>query len=451
MSKILIVDDDRDTQWSLSNILQAEGYEAVAIDDGRKALKKLRTYSPDIVLLDIRLPRMNGMEVLREIKEIDRHIGVIMLTAYGGVNEAVRAMKLGAFDYINKPFNNEELVLTIRKALLVATARDLRGRFDGKIDPQPFNGENHAIKEIMKQVEIVAPTNMTVFLHGESGTGKGLVTRLIHQKSLRCDKPLVTVDCGTLPENLVESELFGYEKGAFTGANEKKEGRFESANGGSLFLDEISNLPLPLQAKLLGVLQQRKVQHLGSTKEIKIDVRVFAATNKDLSEEVKKGSFREDLYHRLNEFNITLPPLRERKDDIPLLVKHLIEEANTELNKNVEGISETALQCLLSYHWPGNVRELRNTIRRAVLMADSNLIKEATLTPHFSWTERFHSGEKLYEGLSLKDMVRKVSEEVEKSALKRALAQTGYNKTRAAKLLRIDRMTLYSKMKTYRL
>ncbi|MDP2168698.1 MAG: sigma-54 dependent transcriptional regulator [Thermodesulfovibrionales bacterium] len=451
MRKILIVDDDRDTQWSLSTILQAEGYEAAAIDDGRKALKKLRTYSPDIVLLDFRLPGMDGMEVLSEIKEIDRDVGVIMLTAYGGAKEAVQAMKLGAFDYITKPFNNEELVLTIKKALLASEVGDLKRRVDEKTDLQPFKGESPAIKQVMKQVAIVAPTNMTVVIQGESGTGKGLVARLIHQKSPRRDKPFVTVDCGTLPENLVESELFGYEKGAFTGANGKKEGKFEAANSGTIFLDEISNLSLPLQAKLLRVLQERKLQRIGSTKEITIDVRVLAATNKILSDEVKKGSFREDLYHRLNEFDITLPPLRERKDDMPLLVKHFIKEANFELDRKAEGISGTALQCLLSYHWPGNARELKNTVRKAVLMANSNLINEVHLNPYFSGTERFNPMEGLYEGLSLRDMARKAAEEVEKSALKMALENAGNNKTRAARLLRIDRMTLYSKMKAFKL
>jgi DNA-binding NtrC family response regulator len=369
-------------------------------------------------------------------------------------------MKLGAFDYITKPFDNEEIMLNIKKALETRSLRmeveDLRRRLEEKTAITQFVGESPQIRQVMNQVKMVAPTDMTVIIQGESGTGKEMIARMIHQESPRHDKPFVAVDCGTLPENLVESELFGYEKGAFTGADAQKEGKFESANGGTLFLDEITNLLQSLQAKLLRVIQERKVQHLGGTKEIKIDVRIIAATNTILSDEVKKGRFRDDLYHRLNEFNIVLPSVREREKDIPILAKYFLEEANLEFNKKIEGISSEAMKSLFNYHWPGNVRELRNDIRRAVLVTDSNYIKEINLPlPHpppsrggggclFEDFDRLN----LDKDTSLREITRKATETIEKEMIKKALAEAKNNKSKAAKILKIDRMTLYSKIKS---
>lgn len=454
LDKILIVDDDKNIQQILSDIIKSEGYEVITAGNGRKALKEIRTRSPDLVLLDIRLPEMDGMKVLKEIKKGDKNLIVIMLTAHGEVKSAVQAIKLGAFDYITKPFDNEELVLNIKRALetryLRTEVEDLRRRLEEKTATAQFIAESPRIKESLNQVGIVAPTNMTVIIQGESGTGKELIARLIHQGSPRHDKPFIAIDCGTLPENLVESELFGYERGAFTGADKTKEGKFETANEGTLFLDEIINLPQSLQAKLLRVIQERKVQRLGSTKEIKIDVRIIAATNTILSDEVKKGRFREDLYHRLNEFSVNLPSLRERQEDIPLLARYFLEEANQELNKKIEGISGEAMKSLLNYHWPGNVRELRNEIRKAVLLTDSNYIGEFNLLPVdvASNLERYDLLTDLDKGISLREITRKTAEKVEKEIIKRALAKAKNNKVKAAKILKIDRMTLYSKIKS---
>lgn len=443
MDKILIVDDDKDMRDILSDIIKSGGYEAITAGDGRKALKEVRAHSPDMVLLDIRLPEMDGMKVLEEIKKIDKDLIAIMLTAYGGVKDAVHSMKLGAFDYITKPFDNEEIVLNIKRALqtryLSKGMESLRNRL----------GESPQIKQVLNQVKMVAPTNMTVIIQGESGTGKELIAQMIHQESLRKDKPFIAIDCGAIPETLVESEFFGYERGSFSGADERREGKFEQANEGTLFLDEITNLPKTLQIKLLRVIQEHKVQHLGGTKEIKIDVRIIAATNTILSDEVLKGKFRDDLYHRLNEFNIVLPPLRYREEDIPLFVKHFLEEANLEFNKKVEGVSGETMKSFLNYHWPGNVRELRNTVRRAVLLTDSNYIREINLpVDAASDSERFDPLEDLDKGMSLREITKKTTEMTEKEVIKKALIQAKNNKTKAAKILQIDRMTLYSKMKS---
>jgi DNA-binding NtrC family response regulator len=460
MDKILIVDDDKDMRDILSNLISSDGYKAITASNGRKALIETRAHSPDLVLLDIRLPEIDGLKVLEEIKKMDKDIPIIMLTAYEDVKSAVQAMKSGAFDYITKPFDNEEMALNIKRALqtryLYREVENLRRRLEEKTDRARFMGESPRIKQVLNQVKLIAPTNMTVIIQGESGTGKELIARMIHEESLRHDKPFIAVDCGTLPENLVESELFGYEKGAFTGADKRKEGSFESANGGTLFLDEMINLPLSLQVKLLRVIQERKVQHLGGTKEIKIDVRIITATNAILADEVKKGRFRGDLYYRLNEFNINLPPLREREEDIPSLAKYFLEEAKLEFNKKIEDISGEGMKSLLNYSWPGNVRELRNEVRKAALLTDSNYIREINLPVDV--TSNFEivipprpplekGGEGGFEGLSLREATKKITEEAEKKVIKEALAQAKNNKSKAAKILKIDRMTLYSKIK----
>ncbi|MFZ2937698.1 MAG: sigma-54 dependent transcriptional regulator, partial [Candidatus Omnitrophota bacterium] len=308
METILIVDDNQDMRFTLSNILKEEGYETITAGDGERAIKEVKHKSPNLVLLDIKLPGMDGMKILEDMKKIDKDLIIIMLTAFGDVQGAVRAMKIGAFDYITKPFDNEEIVLIIKKALqtqyLSKEVEVLRKRLGEKTAIEEVMGESPQIKQVLNQVNIIAPTNMTVILQGESGTGKELISQMIHQKSKRKDKPFIAVDCGAIPETLVESELFGYEKGAFTGADERKEGKFEQANGGTLFLDEISNLTDGIQMKLLRIIQEKKVQHLGGRKDIKIDVRIIVATKTNLSEAMRVGKFRDDLFHRLNEFHI---------------------------------------------------------------------------------------------------------------------------------------------------
>ena len=459
MYKILIVDDNADLRFNLSSILKDDSYDVAAVADGKAALKAVQNNSPNLVLLDIRLPEMDGIKILEKAKKIDKDLIIIMLTAYADVKDAVKAMKLGAYDYITKPFDNEELILIIKRALqtqyLSKEVESLRERLGEKTVTEEMMGGSKQIKQVLNQVKIIAPTNMTVIIQGESGTGKELIANMIHENSLRKDKPFVAIDCGAIPETLVESELFGYEKGAFTGADDRKEGKFEQVNGGTLFLDEITNLPNSTQVKLLRVIQERKLQHLGGKKDIKVDVRIIVATNINLSEAVKAGRLRNDLFYRLNEFQIELPRLQERRDDIPILAKFFLREANQDLNKKVEGISSETMRMLLNYHWPGNVRQLKNVIKKAVLLCDSNLINLA----HISLDNVGSSNEnkdfipqvELEEDVSLHEMTKKATRQLEQDIIKQALIKAGGNKTKTAKILKIDRMTLYSKLKELQL
>ena len=456
MEKILIIDDNKDLRFNLSGILKKEGYDVVAVGDGREALKTVDKESPNLVLLDIRLPGVNGMKLLEEMKKIDKDLVIIMLTAYGEVKDAVKAMKLGAYDYITKPFTNGGLIFIVKRALqtqyLSKEVESLRKRLGETAVIDQVMGESPQIKKVLKQVQIIAQTNMTVVLQGESGTGKEIIANMIHQKSPRKDKPFVPIDCGAIPETLVESELFGYEKGAFTGAEDRKEGKFEQANGGTLFLDEITNFSDSIQMKFLRVLEERKLRHLGGRKDIKIDVRIIAASNINLFEAVQGGKFRNELFHRLNEFHISLPALRERKDDIPMLAKYFLDEATRELNKKVERISGEAMKFFLAYHWPGNVRELKNIIKRAVLLADSNMISPAHLSLNNTHLPKSHEvRQDLEKDISLREMIKKATKEIERDFITQALAKVGGNKTKAAKILKIDRVTLYSKIKSFNL
>jgi len=457
VEKILIVDDDKDLRFNLSCILKEEGYEVIPAADGKQALNALAKSAPDLVLLDIKLPGMDGVELLEEMKKIEKNLPIIMLTAYSDVKSAVKTMKSGAFDYITKPFDEEELILVIEKALhtqsLSREVESLRKKLGQVLAPiEEMMGESPQIKQVLKQVEIIASTNMTVILQGESGTGKEVIAKMIHEKSLRKDKPFIAIDCGAIPDTLVESELFGYEKGAFTGAEERKEGKFEQANGGTLFFDEITNLPNSIQMKLLRAVQERKFQHLGGKIDISVDVRIIVATNIGLSEAVRMGEFRDDLFHRLNEFHIDLPSLRERKEDLPVLTKYFLDEANRELGKKTGGFSGEAMRFLLDYHWPGNIRELKNVIKRAVLLADSKDITPAHLSlnngtqptqPHLQLDTK--------EGASLREAKERSVGQIEEKMIKEAMIKAGGNKTKAARILKIDRTTLYSKIKEFQI
>lgn len=456
MKNILIVDDDQDLRFNLSHILKEEGFNVIDARNGREALKILRESSPDLVLLDMRLPGMDGMKILQEMRKSDKDLIIIMLTAYGDVKGAVSAMKLGAFDYVNKPFDDEELILIIKKALqtqsLSKEVDSLRKKLGEKKSVNEIVGESPSIKLVLKQVEIIASTNMTVLIQGASGTGKELIARLIHQKSLRKDKPFVAIDCGALPETLVESEFFGYEKGAFTGAEDRKDGKFEQANGGTLFLDEITNLSEAAQMKLLRVIQERKLQHLGGKRDISIDVRIVVASNVILSEQVRKGRFRDDLYHRLNEFQIDLPKLAERKEDIPILAKYFLEEANSEFNKEVKGFSPGTMKYILNQAWPGNIRELRNVTRRAVLLAESDIIEFDylfinQLLSQLPNSEAVDTTKPLDKLASFEED----TQEFQKGLIKRALEEAGGKKLKAAELLKMNKKTLYRKIKNLKL
>lgn len=467
MERILVIDDDKDLRFNLSSILKDEGYDVLAVDDGREALKAVQRNCPNLVLLDICLPGINGMEILEKFKKIDKDLIIIMLTAYAEVKNAVQAMRLGAFDYVTKPFDNEELILNIKKALqtqyLSREVQILRKRLGESSAIEEVMGESPRIKQVLKQIELIAPTDMTVVIQGASGTGKELIARMLHEKSLRKDKSFIAIDCGAIPDTLVESELFGYEKGAFTGAEERKEGKFEQAHCGTLFFDEVTNLHSSIQTKLLRAVQERKFQHLGGRKDISVDVRIIVATNINLSEAVKIGRFRDDLFHRLNEFHIDLPSLRERKEDLPFLTKYFLEEANRELGKKTGGFSGEVMKFFLDYAWPGNVRELKNLTRRAVLLAESDIIEFGDLSLNQTmpaseiipmkpldkprslyFEEIFRSKEGRDERISFGEITR----EFEKDLLRKVLDKASGNKLKAAKILKIDRKTLYRKMKS---
>ena len=459
MEKILVIDDNKNMQLILKNILTDEGYDIETVGNGKGGLKLVKELKPDLVLLDIRLPQMNGMDVLQKIKEFDKDALVIMITAFGDIKTAVQAMKLGAYDYVTKPFVNDDLTITIEKALktrsLSREVKYLRKKLKEKTENIQITGESLHIKRVLKQVELIAPTDMSVIVQGKSGTGKEVIANMIHRKSNRSDKPFIPIDCGAIPDTLVESELFGYEKGAFTGANSNKKGKFEVANGGTLFLDEITNLPAAAQAKLLRVLQEKKIHRIGSASVINVDVRIIVATNLDLIEAVSDGRFRDDLFHRLNEFKLVLPLLSERKDDIPILADEFRQSANEDLGKNIRDFSPEAMKLLLSYSWPGNVRELKHVIKRAVLLEESETISKEVIQLEMANMQQSDNGadiDEYYqmiidEGFSLSEITSKVSNKMEKEIIKRILMDVRYNKSKAARILNIDRNTLYSKIK----
>jgi len=447
MDTILIVDDNEDLQFNLSNIIQSEGYNVISAGEGRKALKEVKSKSPNLVLLDMRLPGMDGMTILDEIKKIDSNIIVIMLTAFGEVKGAVNAMKLGAYDYITKPFDNEELLLCIKKALdsqkLTNEVISLRKQLDEKNLLEEVIGSSKEFQQVINQVKLIAPTNMTVMIQGESGTGKEIICKLLHRLSLRKEQPLVAIDCGAIPDSLVESELFGHEKGAFTGADYTKQGKFEQANGGTLFLDELTNLTGANQMKLLRVIQERKIHRIGSKKAIDIDVRIICASNVKLSDAVTNEKFRNDLFYRLNEFHVNLPLLKDRKDDIPVLAKYFLDDANKEFSKNIKGFSPDSAKKLLDYGWPGNVRELKNIVRRAVLLTDSESIQADSLALNQLPVKNNEQRQNDIDTNTLEGATK----QVEKEMILKALEESNGNKIKAAKILQMNRKTLYRKIK----
>lgn len=446
MNKILVVDDDVEIQKLLTKILTASGYQPVIIGEGKKVLEQISKISPDLVLLDLKLPGIDGLKILEEIKKINPNLVVIIITAYGDVPSAVKAMKLGAYDFIDKPFTQDELVGLIKKALqtknLYREMESLKKKFYHP-DTEEIIAESPAIKKILEKINIVTPTNMTVIIEGESGTGKELLAHLIHQRSLRKAKPFVAIDCGAIPETLVESELFGYEKGAFTGADSQKIGQFEKADEGTLFLDEIANFSDAVQMKFLRVLEEKKLLRLGGQEYIGFDVRIIVASNVSLIEAVHEGKFREDLFHRLNEFLIMVPALRERREEIPFLANHFLQEANLEFDKKIENISTEAMKFLESYPWPGNIRQLKNVVRKVVLVAGSGSteIKEIS-------AELLESQAEVQEMLLVKQgSLKAASAGLELQMIKEALEKTGGNKAEAARILNISRKTLYRKMR----
>jgi len=436
---ILVVDDEFSVRDSLYNWFKTEGYRADTAENGVEALKKLQESLWDIVLVDIKMPGMDGMELQRHIKKIDNTIIVIIITAYATVDTAVEAMKEGAYDYLSKPVDPDKLSILIRNAVnqrrLMAENIQLRQKVEELSLQDEIVGGSPQIKKIQEMIDTVAKTDATVMIRGESGTGKELVAQAIHGKSNRRYFPIISINCGAFPEGLLESELFGHEKGAFTGAQYKRKGKLEMANGGTIFFDEIGNITEKMQMDLLRVIETKQFTPLGSNKVVNVDFRIIAATNSDLEKKVAEKDFREDLYYRLNVFSIQIPPLRERTADIALIARYFLEKYARSMNKDVTDISPEAMKILIQYNWPGNIRELRNTIERAlVVVGKKNRIEPDDLNLLF---------------LSKANPPGDSLEEIEKAHIQRILEQSDWNISRSAETLKIDRVTLYNKIKKY--
>jgi two-component system response regulator HydG len=463
--RILVIDDDTDMCILLSRFLTKNGYEVDTANSGQKGIEKFKEQKFDIVLCDYRLGgKKDGKDVLLEVKSMAPSTIVLIITGYSDIKTAVDVIKQGAYDYITKPLIPDEVLNVLNKAFDQSASTETT---TGNAEPttqknkkQVTGNEEFLVglagptRELYKQIEVVAPTNFSIILYGESGTGKEVMAKTIHENSNRKGKPFVAMDCGTLSKELSGSELFGHMKGSFTGALADKEGHFELANGGTLFLDEVANLSAEIQASLLRVIQERKFKRIGGTKEIDVDVRIVVASNENLQDAYRKGKFREDLYHRFNEFSIQIPPLRNRKEDIPLFAEFFLNKTKRELNKELEGFDDEIMNMFINYSWPGNLREFRNVVRRAVLLTDTNKVSASTLpweitnaldpSLQYKHTDN-HIKAPVKEVVDLKDAASKAEYETIMSVLK----EVNFNKTKAAELLKIDRKTLYNKIKGY--
>ena len=450
--RLLIIDDEANMRHMLSTVLKKAGYDVETADDGADGLEMVQQSRYDFILCDIKMPKMDGMTFLKSCRDRIGDATIIMMSAYGSIDTAIEAMKSGAYDYISKPFKTDEVYLTLKKAeereRLKAENRLLKERIkkiEGDYNFGKMVAKSKAMQSVFHLANKAAQYKTTVLILGGSGTGKELIARGIHHGGERADGPLIPVNCGGIPDSLLESELFGYKKGAFTGADRDKKGLFQEAEGGTIFLDEIGELPISLQVKLLRTLQENEVRPVGGSKSIQVDVRVIAATSKKLEEEIEKGRFREDLYYRLNVMTIKLPSLNQRIEDIPLLCQHFIDRFNGILDMNVSGLSPEAMARLLEYRWPGNVRQLENAIERAMVVADDSLLLPEYFAAEFKQNDRQDQKETVFEGLSLKD-AQKI---MERKLITQALTETGGNRTRAAKLLEISHPSLLTKIKTY--
>ncbi|NWG03852.1 MAG: sigma-54-dependent Fis family transcriptional regulator [Syntrophaceae bacterium] len=451
---ILIVDDDEVMRQTLSDVLKRRGYETFSVGSGHEALATIKKNETDLILLDMRLPDIDGLEVLKKIKEFDTEIIVIIMTAYSDVQTAVSSMKSGAYDYINKPFELEELKLLIEKGLetksLIHEVRRLHRQQNEKNLNSHIYGVSPQIHYVKELISMISKTYKTsVLIQGESGTGKELAANAIHYHSKRSDQPLMKINCSAIPDSLLESELFGYERGAFTDAKNGKKGLIELADGGTLFLDEIGDMNPFLQSKILRVLEGQTFMRVGGEKEIKVDVRIIAATNKDLEAMVREGLFRKDLYYRLKVMVVEMPPLRDRVEDILLLSNLFIEENNREYNKNIKGFSEEAKKLMIQYNWPGNVRELRNVIERAMILSDQEVIIPKYLPFELKQMEKCPNGHFEHPCLSIKDDMS--LEKMEEIHLSNVLRKLEWNKSKASKVLGVSRATLRAKIKKYHL
>lgn len=465
--KILIIDDEKLIRWSLEKQLVAKGYNVQTAETGEKGIEIAQKFIPDLVYLDNHLPKMNGLDVIPALKEIDHEVTIIFMTAYGSIETAVESMKRGALEYMNKPFSLEEAILIAeRVANRVQITKENKILKHNQKDTFTFEsiiGQSEEIRNIKSLAAKIAKTETTtILLLGESGTGKDLFARAIHNESNRQDKPFVTINCSSLPETLLESELFGHEKGAFTDAKTLKKGLFEIAEGGTVFLDEIGEINLSSQIKLLGILENRTFRRLGGTVDIPLEIRIIAATNKDLQQSVVENTFRQDLYYRLKVFQLELPPLRKRKDDITLLAEHFIGIFNKMFAKKINEISPEFKDCIQQYDWPGNIRELRNVIERAVILETESVIDKDSLPSELlknkgtNFDDSYIQNEDNQEMVTLtKDVKFNIPEEgftlddLEKAVIQQALMQTDYNQTKAAKILGISRDTLRYKQKKF--
>ena len=460
MKKILVVDDDVDICMLLSAFLGKKGFEVSKAHSSKGMLNLMNEKKFDVVLCDFRLGDTDGLEAISEIHKIDASVPVIIITGYSDIKTAVNVIKSGAFDYVAKPLIPDEILHTINRALdasgpgvnvsapVLKKERSVSERLIGDF----IIGESKEAKELFRQIDLVAPTNYSVIIYGESGSGKEAVARSIHTKSKRKDKPFIALDCGAISRELAGSELFGHEKGSFTGALAQKIGHFELANGGTLFLDEVANLPFDVQTSLLRVVQEQRMKRIGGLQEIQLDVRILVASNENLMDSQRRGKFREDLYHRFNEFSINVPALRDRQDDLMIFAAHFLDSANKELNKQITEFDRDVVECFRKYYWPGNIREMKNVIKRAALLCDETVIRSKFLPVEISNPDKFMQPENgvLHPAASGTDL-KSAAQEAEYETIVKVLKQVNYNKSKAAKLLNIDRKTLYNKMKAYKL
>lgn len=444
MNTVLVIDDEQLVRWSIEKLLAKDGYEVVAVGTGAEGLLKIKEGMPDIILLDMKLPDIDGMEILRTVKKENSDVPVIMITAYGSIDSAVNAMRAGAYDYIVKPFDAEKLKLVVNRTIELFKLRNELELFKDKAQKEygfhRIVAESDEIKQAIDIARKLAESDTTVLIQGESGTGKELFARAIHCESARKDKPFIDLNCSALPVHLIESELFGYEKGAFTDAKSLKKGMFELADKGTLFLDEIGDMDLSTQSKLLRVIETKSFRRLGGTKDISVDVRIVSATNKELKKLVENNAFREDLYYRINVVPLIIPPLRNRKQDIPLLINHFVSVIAKELKKEIAGIEEGAVKYFLQYYWPGNVRELKNIIERMILLTNGNTLKKEYV-PIELIESSDGAGAEQYSTMEL--------DKVEKELIIKALALADGNQTKAAQSLSISRDALRYRMKKH--
>ena len=451
MRRVLVVDDEENIRLVLKTLLKRHGYDVEVADSGESALALVDSFGPDVILTDVRMPKMGGLDLLATLKAKQNPATVIVMSAYGSVDLALEAMKAGAYDYVGKPFKPDEIVLVLRKAeereSLRRENRALKEQIQKESQFESILAKSHAMSEIFRTITKIADFKTTVLIQGESGVGKELVARAVHLRSTRKNHPFVPINCGAIPENLLESELFGHKKGAFTDAHSDRRGLFEEADGGTLFLDEMGELPLNLQVKLLRVLQEETIRRLGDSKDVKVDVRIITATHRDLAAEAKAGRFREDLYYRINVLPIMIPPLRARREDINLLIDHFLVRNNARLGTTIRALTGDARKLLLEYAWPGNVRELENTIERAMVLCDGDVIDAGDLP------ERLREAlDPVQVQLATGELsVKKTTAAIEEILIRRALQKTRGNRTRAAELLEISHRALLYKIKDYKI